>query len=331
MLGNPLMPTPNQPPIIRRPPRIPPRMSRLVEAQRRPPGLYLDPRDLRRLSNFQFAVKLVVEGYFHGRHRSPYNDFSSEFADYRPYTPGDEIRAIDWRAFARTDRFYIKLSRKETDLNCTIVLDKSSSMAFRGAGSDLTKLQYASYMAGALSYLLIRQGDKAGLALCDDRLQAYIPAGGTHLTLQRTLVALERATPGGPTRLSASLESLFGLLKRKGLLVVISDFLDDTDAIFSTLGMFVHRGFSVLLLHTLSSDEMNLPGAPNALFVDMESPSSVSVEPDAIRKAYQEEMVAFVRDMDNRAKARRIHYHLASTSEPYTKALEAFLTARTRH
>src|SRR6476660_5696269 len=127
---------------------------------------YLQPRELRRLRNFQFAARLIVEGYFQGKHRSPYFDFSSEFADYRPYTPGDEIRAIDWRAYARTDRFYIKLFRKETDMSCTVLVDKSSSMAFKGEGEWLTKLEYASYMAAALSYLLIRQGDKAGLALC---------------------------------------------------------------------------------------------------------------------------------------------------------------------
>lgn len=292
---------------------------------------YLNPGDLKRLRNFQFAAKLVVEGFFNGKHRSPYYDFSSEFADYRPYTPGDEIRAIDWRAFARTDRFYIKLFRKETDMSCTVLVDKSSSMAFRGEGDEVTKLEYASYLSAALAYLLIRQGDKSALATCDEKIRDFIPAGGTNQALQRTLICLERMQPGGPTKLADSLRTLFGIVKRKGLLIVISDFLDDTDDIFSALGMFAHKGFSVILFHTLTNDELHLTDTSNALFKDPESSLVVAAEPDSIREAYQAEMRVFIDDIDTRAKARRMHYHLSPTSEPYDKALEAFLTARSRH
>lgn len=164
---------------------------------------YLQTADLRRLRNFQFAAKLIVEGFFQGKHRSPYYDFSSEFADYRPYTAGDEIRAIDWRAYARTDRFYIKLYRKETDMNCYLLVDKSNSMAYRDF-NGVSKLEYASYMAAGLAYLIIRQGDKASLSLGDDALRTYIPAGGTQQNLQRILVALEQNIPGGGNRASAN-------------------------------------------------------------------------------------------------------------------------------
>lgn len=292
-----------------------------------PPWKYLRPEDLSGLKNLQFAAKLIVEGYYQGKHRSPFYDFSSEFADYRPYTPGDEVRSIDWRAFARTDRFYIKLFRKETDMSCCVVVDQSNSMAFRG-GSSVTKLEYASYLAAALTYLMIVQGDRAGLALCDDRLRSFIPPGSTNKTLYRMLVELNKATPWGTTNLSGALTTLFGLQKRKGLLVVISDFLDDTDAIFSALGMFAHKGFSVLLFHTLTDDEMNLPDAENALFHDPESALTLVAQPDSIRQAYQEEMRAFVLDIQTRARARRMHYQFATTADPYQKALEAFLTTR---
>ena len=327
---------PTPPPKVRLPPHItsaPPRVGAPLTPLPPPrqARTFLNPGDLGRLQNFQFAAKLVVEGFYQGKHRSPYHDFSSEFADYRPYTPGDEIRAIDWRAYARTDRFYIKLFRKETDMSCTILVDKSNSMAFRGEEEDLTKLQYASYMAAAISYLLIKQGDKASLALCDDKIRTYIPPGGTNLALQHSLVALERVQPGGPTQLAASLQALFGIVKRRGLLVVISDFLDDTDAVFSALGMFAHRGFSILLLHTLTADELNLPDTQNALFRDPESAFTIAAEPDSIRSAYQDEIHAFIRDLDTRAKARRMNYQLCATYEPYHKALEAFLTARNRH
>ena len=310
-------------PVSRRPPLVEPKP--LSTGSR-----FLNPKDFQRLANLQFAAKLVVEGYFAGKHRSPYHDFSSEFADYRPYTPGDEIRAIDWRAFARTDRFYIKLFRKETDMSCVVVVDKSKSMGFSGEAGGISKLEYASYLTAALSYLLVRQGDKAGLALCDERLQLYRPPGGTNHALQGSLVALEHVEAHGQTHLAASLNVLFGIIKRKGLLVVVSDFLDDIDAVFSSLSMFAHKGFSILLFQTLTPDELLLPYTPNALFLDPESNQTIAAEPNAIRKAYQAEVEAFISDIGNRAKARRMHYHLANTSEPYYKALEAFLTARAR-
>ena len=290
---------------------------------------YLQPADLRRLRNFQFAAKLVVEGFYQGKHRSPYYDFSSEFADYRPYTPGDEIRAIDWRAFARTDRFYVKLYRKETDMNCYLLVDKSNSMGYCGE-SPLSKLEYASYLAAALAYLMIQQGDKASLALCDDTMRAFIPAGGTRQNLQRILVTLERTEPGGPTRLAEALQTLFGVIKRKGLLVVISDFLDDIAPTFSALNMFSHRGFAILLFHVLADAELNLPRVSSALFRDLESPARAAAEPDAIRAAYQAEIRLFLRELQANAKARKMYYQFANTADPYQKALEAYLTARTR-
>jgi uncharacterized protein (DUF58 family) len=290
---------------------------------------YLQPADLKRLRNFQFAAKLIVEGYFQGRHRSPYYDFSSEFADYRPYTPGDDLRTVDWRAFARSDRFYIKLFRKETDMNCYLLVDKSRSMGYSG-DEPLSKLEYASYLAAALAYLMVQQGDKTSLSLCDDALRTFIPPAGTRQNLQRILVTLERNASGGATRLAASLQALFGVVKRKGLLVVLSDFLDDTPAVFSALSMFAHKGFAVLLFHVMTDAELNLPRVGNALFEDVESPAYAAAEPDAIREAYQAEIQAFIHELGANAKARRMHYQLAGTADPYHGALEAYLTARTR-
>ena len=291
----------------------------------------LRPADLKRLSSFEFATKLVVEGYFHGKHRSPYNDFSSEFSDYRQYTPGDDIRRIDWRALARTDRYYVKLYRKETDLHCYVLLDNSASMAYAGIQKGaVSKLEYGSYLAAALSYLIIKQHDRAGMTLTENAAQRYIPPAGTHQGLQKIVGVLERVQTSGITDLAFSLQTLFGLTKqRRGLVVVISDFLDDLDPVFQALSMFTHRGFSVLLVQTLTDEEMSLPGEMgSAIYYDLESPATVTAEPDVIRKAYQEEMAAFVDDVRNRAKARNIHYELGLTSRPYDRVLEAFLTAR---
>jgi uncharacterized protein (DUF58 family) len=304
---------------------------------------YLLVADLRRLQNLQFAARLIVEGFYQGKHRSPFYDFSSEFADYRPYTPGDEIRAIDWRAYARTDRHYIKLFRKETDMNCYLLVDASNSMAYRGdtggnrrgaprkeVAAPVSKWEYASFLAAGLAYLIIQQGDKASVALGGDKLQAFVPAGGTPQNLQRILITLERAAPGGPTGLATTLKGLFGAIKRKGLLVVISDFLDEPDQIFSALSMFTHKGFAVLLFQVLTDEEMLLPSLDNALFEDMESSAFVVSEPNAVRVAYQAELQAFLHELESNAKARRIYYRLATTSQPYYEALEAYLTVRRR-
>ncbi len=292
---------------------------------------FLQVTDLRRLQNLQFAAKLIVEGFYQGKHRSPFYDSSAEFADYRPYTHGDEIRTIDWRAYARTDRYYIKLFRKETDMNCFLLVDTSNSMAYRGDQSGaLSKLEYASYLVAGLAYLIIQQGDKASVALGSDKLEACVPAGGTPQNLQRILVALERASPTGPTGLATTLKGLFGTTKRKGLLVVVSDFLDDPTEIFSALSMFTHKGFAVLLFQVLTDAELNLPPIDSALFEDMESSAFVVAEPSAVRTAYQAELQAFLHEMESNAKARHIYYQLVTTSEPYYTALEAYLSVRRR-
>ncbi len=275
----------------------------------------------------QFAAKVVVEGFYQGKHRSPFYDFSAEFADYRPYSEGDEVRSIDWRAFAKSDRYYVKLFRKETDMNCYLLVDTSNSMGYCGSG-DVSKLEYSSYLAAALAYLITRQGDKASLALGGNRLNSFVPAGGTIQNLQRIMVSLERAEPTGQTGLSDTLKSLFGAIRHRGLLIVISDFLDDQEALFNALSMFTHKGFSVLLLHVLTDDEINLPDAESALFKDMESDLFAVAEPAAIRAAYQAEIQGFLHSMESSAKARRMSYLLARTSVSYYNALEQYLTLR---
>lgn len=299
------------------------------ETERESGWKYLQPADLKRLHNLQFAARLMVEGIYQGRHRSPYHDFSAEFADYRPYSPGDEIRTVDWRAYARTDRYYVKLFRKETDQTSYLVVDTSRSMGFAG-GDGVTKLEYASYLTAALSYLMIRQGDKSSLTLGSDALGTFLPAGGTMRNLQNILRTLEKAAPAGNTGLATVLRTLFGIAPRKGMLIVFSDFLEEPGPLFSVLSRFVHRGFAVLLFHLLTDEEMNLPDTDSALFQDMESPLMVAAEPDAIRQAYRAEILAYLQEIEGQAKARRIHYHLALTSTPYHRTLETYLAARQR-
>lgn len=329
-----------------------------------PPSRFLRPQDLRRFHSFQFAAKLVVEGFYSGRHRSPYHDASAEFSDYRPYVPGDELRALDWRAYARTDRDYIKLFRKETDMRCHVLLDTSRSMAFRGepeaepeaavsprrawwqrlldgpeagngrrdvADAPLSKFEYGAYLTAALCYLMIQQGDKASLALGAEELQAFVPPGGTMTHLHNLLYTLEQTQPDGPTRLSHALRSLFALARRKGLLVVVSDFLEGPDVLFGALSMYTHRGWQVLLLHVLTEIEMQLPDEKGTLrFLDAEGPGQADADPAALRLAYQSELHAFLDTVETHAKARRIHYLRMTTATPYDRALERYLTTRSK-
>lgn len=327
---------------------------------------FLRPQELRRFKNFQFAAKLVVEGFYAGKHRSPYYDASAEFADYRAYVPGDELRALDWRAYARTDRDYIKLFRKETDMRCHILLDASRSMAYRDTqavgeereSDDLTnglfglweqrrarrkpkvivdmeaetaalsKFEYGAYLAAALAYLMIQQGDKASLALGATELLRFIPPGGTITHLHSLLYALEQTEPAGETELAGVLKSLFALTRRRGLLVIISDLLEDADALFGALSMYAHRGWQIVLFHVLTDSELQLPGQGPVRYLDAESSRTADADPNALRAAYQAELQGWLDGLEMQAKARRIHYTRLTTSTPYDRALERYLTSR---
>ncbi len=288
---------------------------------------FLRPQDLRKFGNLLFAAKLVVEGFYAGRHRSPYHDFSAEFADYRAYVPGDEIRAVDWKAVARTDRLYVKLFRKETDMSAYLVLDKSASMGYSGP-DGVTKYEYGAYAAAALSYLMLRQGDKPSVSLCDDTIRSFLPPRGTLRHLHGILHGLERTQPSGPTSVAHALRVLFPLAKRRGLLVVISDFLEDPDGIFDALAMYRHRGFAVLLLQVLTEDELHLPNLGAARFTDPEGPGALNLHPEAIRSAYEQALGAHLDALRMGAKARAIRFEQMTTSTPYYEALSAYLSSR---
>jgi uncharacterized protein (DUF58 family) len=345
----PYEPEVKSPPPLPVPPALPPSAA----------SRYLRPQDLRRFENFQFAARMVVEGFYVGRHRSPFHDRSAEFSDYRPYVPGDEIRSLDWRAYARTDRDYIKLFRKETDMRCHVLLDTSRSMAFRdeaavlaqttprpgllerlrgrsgrtGAASPpptalLSKFEYGAYLSAALCYLMIQQGDKASLALGASGLTTYLPPGGTITHLHGMLTHLERTQPDGETALANAVRGLFALTRRRGLLVVISDFLEEPDPLFDSLAMYTHRGWQILLLHVLTETELNLPGAGSQRYLDAETSGQLDADPEALRAAYQSELHHWLESLETQSRARGIHYSRMTTATPYDQALERYLTAR---
>jgi uncharacterized protein (DUF58 family) len=293
----------------------------------------LNPVELRRFENFHFAARMVVEGFHAGRHRSPFHDASAEFADYRSYVPGDDIRALDWRACARTDRDYLRLFRKESDLHAYLLLDTSRSMEFSGqekrsSEAALTKLEYAAYLAAALGYLMVRQGDKVSLTLGAGAARAHLPPGGTLMHLHRLLRLLEQARPEGPTQLSAILRALFAAAPRRGLLIVLSDLLESPEALFDALARFTWRGWRVLIFHILTEAELVLPGAGPTHYADPEGEGWLVADADALRPAYQAELAAWLKMLETRTRAAGIPYLRLTTTTPYTDALERFLTTR---
>ncbi len=296
---------------------------------------YLSPAELSGLKNMLFAARVIVEGAYAGRHRSPYKGSAAEFVDYREYYPGDEIRTIDWKAYARTDRHFVKLFQRETDMACHIVLDRSASMGYGGKAfraffptKEVSKLEYGSYLAAALAYLLVKQGDRVGLTLFDEKVTAHVPAGSTFPHLYGLLNTLEQQKPGKKTSVSRALHDVFSLHKRRGMLIVISDLLDDPVKVFQALDMFRHRRFEVVLFHVLHRYELTLPPLDSVNFVDAETNETMTARPGDIAESYDSELRIYLDQTAAAARARGIDYNLANTSTPHAVALQKYLLVR---
>lgn len=296
---------------------------------------YLNPAELHTFKNLLFAARTVVEGAYSGRHRSPYKGGSPEFVEYRNYHPGDPISAIDWKVFARTDRDYIRETRKETDMNCTVVVDASASMRYAGldmAGraeaGPFSKLDYAGTLAAALAYLIVKQGDQIGLAVFDDALRKYVRPGGTFPHMYNLVQILEKLRAGGSGLVSDSLRRVHSLCQRRGLLVVISDFYEDAEELFRALNLYRHRGFEVILFHLLHEHEAELPPLQQARFVDLETNALLTCSPADLREDYNEKVNEFSNRLRVLARARGIDYNFIHTGTPYHQVLHRYLLKR---
>ncbi|MBM3970537.1 MAG: DUF58 domain-containing protein [Planctomycetes bacterium] len=295
---------------------------------------YLDPAGLARIGNLELIAKQVVEGFLTGKHRSPYHGFSVEYLDHRSYTPGDDLRMLDWKVVARSDKYSVKLFEDETNLRATILLDCSKSMDFGkgGESSDqaLSKLQWGSYLAAALTYLLIRQNDAVGLMLFDTKVRTYIPPKAHPTQYRRILDALDNVECGGETDCGSVLHEAAERLKRRGLVIVISDLIDNEDSVVSGLQHFRHNNHEVIAFHTLDDAELNFPFERITRFQDMEGSGRVVVNPNTLRKKYLERINAFTQRLEDDCHERKISYNLANTKEGYSKYLAAYLDKRHR-
>ncbi len=289
---------------------------------------YLDFDTLGRIHNMHLLAKTVVEGFVLGLHRSPYRGFSVEFAEYRQYAPGDEIRHLDWKLYGKTDRYYVKQYEEETNLNCHIVLDTSASMNY-GSG-PVTKLQYGCYLAAALAYFMMMQRDATGLALFDTEIRSLIPPRSRQTHLHLILAELENLTASGPTATGKPLHDLAEGIKRRGLIVLISDLFDEPEDILSGLQHFKFLGNDVIIFHIADQAELQFPFDQVTEFIDPETDERIITAPRHVRREYLAEMEAFY-DVYRRGCADlRVDYKLLDTSTPLELALSEYLYQRSR-
>lgn len=287
---------------------------------------YLDPRTIASLSNMQLRARLVVEGFIIGLHRSPYHGFSVEFAEHRAYGPGDDLRYLDWRLYGKTDRFYIKQFEEETNLKAHIMLDVSKSMEY-GSGT-VSKLQYGSYLAAALSYMLLRQQDAVGLTLFSDDINSHSRPSSRPSTLNHLLGLLENLEPGNDTAIGKSLHRLAERINRRGLVILISDLLDDMDNLLNGLKHFRHDRHEVLVFHVLDPREVDFAFGAQAKFQDMETGEVMATEPWHIQKAYREAVEEFRTRFGARCREQHIDYLPLTTDMGLDIALLAYLNKR---
>jgi uncharacterized protein (DUF58 family) len=296
---------------------------------------YLNADYLRYLESFYLSSRVTVEGAYSGKHTSPFKGHAQEFTDYRKYYPGDSIKTIDWKVYARSDRYVIKLSELETIMTCYLMVDSSASMAFGGqwhedffGRDDMSKFDYACYLAAALSYLTIKQGDKVGLTLFDSNIKNHIPAGSTFTHLYKILNQLERNRVGQGTSVARVLRESFPLFKHRGILILISDLLDDPDEIFGALDMYLHKNFEVVLFHVLHKHEIDLPNIPSANFIDSETRQRQSTIPADIRNSYSRHLNNYIDSISSTAQSRKVDYVLFNTETPYQLALQNYIAGR---
>jgi len=282
---------------------------------------YLRPEDVRKLKNYELAARLMVEGWLSGRHRSKQRGSSIEFHEYRSYTPGDDLKLVDWRVYARTDRIFLRTFEQETNMEMHLLVDSSGSMGFPVAGGH-SKLDHASFFAACLAYLVVRQTDKVSLHLFDDRIRLSIPPGSTRVHLHQCLTALENNQPGRETSLAAALERTLPALTRRGTLVILSDFYEDPAAIFKALNPYIHRGFRIHLFQVMAPMELDIGDVGLTRFVDQETGERLTIHSEHIRDNYRESVRSHIATLRSMAVSRRVDWMLARTDESYFALLD---------
>lgn len=299
-------------------------------AEKHAPGpvRFLDPEVLARIGSLELLARAVVEGFMSGLHRSPFTGFSTEFTEYRQYNPGDDLRYLDWRLLARTDRYFIKKYRADTNTQCHLLIDTSASMRYAQAGK-VSKLTYAKFLAASLAYLLNRQQDAVGLVAFGKHIYTHVPARSRTGHMRTIFGHLSLLEPGGETGLAESLHELAEILTRRGIVVIISDFYDSSDRLQAAFQHLRFRGHDVMAFQVLDRNEVEFDfDDPILLLEDSETNEQMPVLPDVVMSGYRARMREHLDEMRRCAAANRVDYELITTDRPLDYALFSFLTRR---
>jgi uncharacterized protein (DUF58 family) len=312
----------------RKPEPVPRRHEEASSASTTASASLIDPGTLMRIKSLQVRAKVAVEGFIKGIHRSPYHGFSVEFSEYREYSPGDDPRYLDWRLFARTDRYYVKRFEDETNLRCYLVLDVSRSMGYRSGA--YSKSDYARTAAATIAYFLSLQRDAVGLITFEDRITEYLPPRHRPGHLRRIMAALEREPMGRSTNLEKPLEEIAATVRKRGLVVLISDLLAPTGALAAKLGYLRSRGHDVIVLRVLDPAEVGFTFALPAMFQDVETGRELYVDPAAAKEQYLKRFAAHAASIQQACVDLGIDYELVTTDRPLELVLFDLLRARMR-
>jgi uncharacterized protein (DUF58 family) len=289
-------------------------------------GKYLNPNVLSKVGSLDVVARQVVEGVRIGMHRSPARGISSEFTAYRQYVPGDDVQHVDWKSYARSDRYYIKLYEAETNFIANLLLDVSSSMTYGSGG--ITKLEYAKYLAASMAYLMIDQGDSAGVGLFDGELQNYIQPSSSKGVLVDMSRELERVEPKPRTRVGAMLNNFAHRMSRRGVAVLFSDMLDNTDEFVSGINHLRFRGHNVIVFHILDPYELDFPFKGTSKFIGLEEEGEIVTQPDRLRDNYLKELDKFISGIRSACTKAEVDYVLVNTAEPIEHVLSGYLLQR---
>ncbi len=290
----------------------------------------LDPQQLARLGGLELTAREVVEGFVAGLHRSPHRGFSVEFAEHRAYQPGDDLRYVDWRMFGRSDRYYVKQYEAETNLRAYLLVDVSASMGWSSSPDLPPKLWYAKQLAASLALVLTRQGDAVGMVGFDTRIREHVRARGGRRHWHEVVRSLDALHAGGETEPGGALREVAGRLRRRGLVVLLSDLLVEPEETRVALRFLRHRGHEVLVFHLVDPGERELPSLADARFIDPESGEEVPVSTADLRGEYRDAVARALAEWERELRAQGVDYVVADTAQPMVHALRAYLHKRER-
>jgi len=289
----------------------------------------LDPRVLQNIGKMELVARQVMDGFVQGLHRSPHVGFALDFAQHRQYVPGDDLKRLDWRIYAKSERYYIKQYEVSTNLRAHLVLDASGSMAYRGKNDALSKFRYGQFLTACLGYLVLHQQDSAGLAIFDTQIRTFIPAKSSPAQLMRLLRALDDTQPAGESGIAPILHEIAERISHRGMVIVISDFFDQAPALIEALHHLRHKRHEVLLMQVMAHDEIEFPFRNWSLFDDLEQPGRrLKLDPALTRRIYLENLASHMKAISDAAGRLQVNHVVLDTSRPFDAALTDYLAIR---